>query len=114
MVQRRKMLSFWLSNNYAIIAIIFNEMQKLFLPQCMVLSEPRRDEVDVVTGMWQFTIVWLGDTAIKKVANVRSAIKTLDISFLEEPDNRQPRSADLKKNDRYMISLLLLASSGKR
>ena len=39
-------------------------------------------EVDVVTGMWQFTIVWLGDTAIQESRErVRSAVKNSGYKF---------------------------------
>lgn len=58
-------------------------MQKLFSASMHGISWHLVEvEVDVVTGMWQFTVVWLGDAAIQESRErVRSALKNSHFSF---------------------------------
>ncbi len=58
-------------------------MQKLYSASLSWISGNLVEvEVDVVTGMWQFTVVWLGDTAIQESRErVRSAIKNSGFAF---------------------------------
>jgi magnesium chelatase family protein len=58
-------------------------MQKLFSASMYGISGQLVEvEVDVVTGMWQFTVVWLGDTAIQESRErVRSAVKNAWYKF---------------------------------
>lgn len=58
-------------------------MQKLFSASIYGISGHLVEvEVDVVTGMWQFTVVWLGDAAIQESRErVRSAIKNSGYTF---------------------------------
>ncbi len=58
-------------------------MQKLFSSSLYGISGNLVEvEVDVVTGMWNFTIVWLGDAAIQESRErVRSALKNGGYSF---------------------------------
>lgn len=58
-------------------------MQKLFSSSIYGISGQLVEvEVDVITGMWQFTVVWLGDAAIQESRErVRSAIKNSGYTF---------------------------------
>ena len=58
-------------------------MQKLFSSSLYGISGHLVEvEVDVITGMWQFTVVWLGDAAIQESRErVRSAIKNSGYTF---------------------------------
>lgn len=61
----------------------FNHMQKLYSASMHgIIGNLVEVEVDVVTGMGQFNIVWLGDTAIQESRErVRSAIKNAWYKF---------------------------------